>query len=591
MRAAAVAVIGFLIAGVSVTTAIATPVHTNVVKTTSTPLCVPRDAVAYQAAVYTTVHHDAVVETDYDRYSWTPGNHDNEGDAPDATASTPTSDPDHWQGDGKHDPKSDPIGSAFNKGNGDDASWFFWLGHEHVVKAAYDEQVLVTPEVKAVDAVYCQIAIYVYKKLNPLAPASWENSGPQTFIAMKNGTAYGDWYKSLGSLPASVCGDGWGYQQDASKSSTPVDFAGATMAYPYSSIVWPPIYAAKHGELSSLITVPACPPVLTEVTPTAPTVVPLCGPDNDTVTIPTTEGVDYTDSGWVDGERTITATAMDGYTLTGTTSWTFTDDAIACLVEVTPPAPTVVPICGPDNDTVSIPEVKGVSYSDTGWVDGMRTITATADEGYSLTGTTSWTFTDEATACPVTAVEATVVDPVVCGPNNDVITIPTTEGVTYSDTGWVNGQRTVMATANAGYVLVGQSSWTFYDEATTCPNDNTGGEVTAAPPTVVPVCFPNNDTVTIPEVQGVSYSDTGWVDGKRTITATPLEGYSLIGDTSWTFTDVPSTGCADPGPVFSGEDPALAFTGVSSNIGRLVAWSIALISGGMVLVARRRRAI
>jgi hypothetical protein len=86
------------------------------------------------------------------------------------------------------------------------------------------------------------------------------------------------------------------------------------------------------------------------------------------------------------------------------------------------------------------------------------------------------------------------------------------------------------------------------------------------------------------------YSDTGWVDGKRTITASPAEGYTLIGDTTWTFTDVPSAGCAPTGPVFSAEDPtALAFTGAPSNTGGLVALAIILITSGTALVARKVR--
>jgi hypothetical protein len=439
--------------------------------------------------------------------------------------------------------------------------------------------------VQAVDAVYCQIGLYVYKKLDPSKPAGWTNSGPQTFIASKNGTAPSDWYTSIGSLPANVCGAGWGYQQDATKSSTPVDFAGAVIAYPNYSIGWnPPIYADKHGELSSLIKVPDCPPVLVDITPTAPTVAPMCGPNNDTVTIPSTEGVTYSDTGWVNGQRTITATANKGYTLKGTASWTFTDEATTCPVNVTPTAPTVAPMCGPNNDTVTIPSTQGVTYSDTGWVNGQRTITATANKGYILTGTASWTFTDEATTCPVeaTPVTASVIDPPVCGPNNDVINVPSTEGVIYSDTGWVDGTRTITATAADGYVLQGQTSWTFHDANTLC-------SVTTVPPTVVPICFPNNDTVTIPEVAGVVYSDTGWVDGKRTITASAAAGYTLVGDTTWTFTDVPSAGCPQV-TAFSAADPtALAFTGAPSNTGGLVALAIVLITSGTALVARKVR--
>ena len=197
----------------------------------------------------------------------------------------------------------------------------------------------------------------------------------------------------------------------------------------------------------------------------------------------------------------------------------------------------------------------------------------------------------EANVCPfeVTAVAASVADPPICGPNNDTVTITPTEGVTYSDTGWVEGERTITASAMENYVLTGTTSWTFTDEATTCPIDETGGEVTTAAPTVVAKCFPNNDTVTIPEVEGVIYSDTGWVAGQRTITASADEGYTLIGDTSWTFTDVPSAGCPPVGPVFAADE--LAFTGASSNTGGFVALAILLITSGTALVARKRLAL
>jgi len=58
MKTVAAVAIGFLIAVVGGTTASATTT-----KTSTAPMCVPRDAVAYQPAVYRTVHHDAVPET------------------------------------------------------------------------------------------------------------------------------------------------------------------------------------------------------------------------------------------------------------------------------------------------------------------------------------------------------------------------------------------------------------------------------------------------------------------------------------------------------------------------------------------------
>ncbi len=68
----------------------------------------------------------------------------------------------------------------------------------------------------------------------------------------------------------------------------------------------------------------------THVTPADPTVAPVCGPNNDTVTLPTQTGVTYTSTGWVNGQLTVTATAKDGFVLDGTHSWTFTDANTSC---------------------------------------------------------------------------------------------------------------------------------------------------------------------------------------------------------------------------------------------------------------------
>ena len=71
---------------------------------------------------------------------------------------------------------------------------------------------------------------------------------------------------------------------------------------------------------------------LVEAATETPTVTAKCGPDNDIVTVPTTEGVTYTSTGWVDGKLTVTAEAKAGFKLTGETSWTFTDNNEACPI-------------------------------------------------------------------------------------------------------------------------------------------------------------------------------------------------------------------------------------------------------------------
>ena len=113
-------------------------------------------------------------------------------------------------------------------------------------------------------------------------------------------------------------------------------------------------------------------------------------------------------------------------------------------------------------------------------------------------------------------------------------------------------------------------------------------------PTVDPLCGPNNDAVTIPEVEGVIYADGGWVDGERTITAAADEGYDLVvgADAEWTFTDVPVAACPDEGPAFSyTPTEELAYTGASSSTGGLAALAILLMAAGAALVARKARAL
>ncbi len=410
MKAVAVVAVGFLLAGVSAGAASATPQGTS----GDTPQCVPRDAVEYQPAVdptYETIPNPNYVPAvaEIPEVSHTEWKYSEHGGSGKVYVDNNTYKYVDDNGVGYNDKDDIPEGTVFYERTEHTRTH---VTQERVPGSpAIGEPTIQnmtdpgSPEVPAVEAVYCQIGLYVYPKLNSGAPAGWTNSGPQTFIASKNGVAPTDWYTSIGQLPAEVCGTGWGYQQDATKSATPVDFSSAVVEYPNFTVGWPPIYDDKHGELSDLVEVPDCEPVDMEVTPAAVTVDPTCGPNNDVLTIPTTEGVTYTDTGWVNNERTITATAKEGYVLAegAQTSWTFTDDATPCPIDVNPVAASVVdpPVCGPNNDVLNIPTTEGVTYTDTGWVNNERTITATAQEGYTLVGTALWTFTDVPTAgCP-----------------------------------------------------------------------------------------------------------------------------------------------------------------------------------------------
>jgi hypothetical protein len=143
---------------------------------------------------------------------------------------------------------------------------------------------------------HAEVGIYVYPLLDSTKPAGWTNSGQQIFCDSKTGT---DWYTALPcTLPDEVCGPDWGYQQDKVKWTEPATFSWpATVTYDPTApnggdtIGWPPIYAAAHGELSDLTTVPSCDlPTKPLATPDPVTQNDVCGPQGS-YTIPASTGV------------------------------------------------------------------------------------------------------------------------------------------------------------------------------------------------------------------------------------------------------------------------------------------------------------
>ena len=119
--------------------------------------------------------------------------------------------------------------------------------------------------------------VYVYEKVDAGAPASWENSGEQRLIQIRDGLS---WTGSIDAslLPADVCGDGWGVQEDQTRGlsreqvPTIVDRRSGT-----GVLTWPPIVAARHGELAEYVAVPECEPVI-PVEPTEPPTPPVTTP-------------------------------------------------------------------------------------------------------------------------------------------------------------------------------------------------------------------------------------------------------------------------------------------------------------------------
>jgi hypothetical protein len=155
------------------------------------------------------------------------------------------------------------------------------------------------------------------------------------------------------------------------------------------------------------------------VTPAEPTHTDMCGTDEDTYFIPTTDHVSYQINGQTvaagehvgSGSVTINAVADPGYVLAGTITWTFTFTDVACDTDtpVTPTPPTHVDMCGTEDDTYTIPTTAGVDYQINGQTvaagtypgTGTVTITAVAQDGYVLNDVTSeWTFTFTDEDCP-----------------------------------------------------------------------------------------------------------------------------------------------------------------------------------------------
>ncbi len=192
------------------------------------------------------------------------------------------------------------------------------------------------------------------------------------------------------------------------------------------------------------------------VTASAPSVTPVCGPNNDTVTFAVTPNVTYSQTGWVGGSNTISATAAAGYVLTSTTSWTYTDTGIAGCTTVSPVAPTFDDVCGVNGDTYTITATTGVTYYVNGVVvttygtfpaSGTVTITAVANSGYIL-GTYpvgGWTHTYEGNCVAEVPATPAPVDP--CGLNNAYWALPK-DTDTYT---WSIVEGELVATTVANY--------------------------------------------------------------------------------------------------------------------------------------------
>lgn len=140
-RGAALAVAAVVVAPLgAVIVAESASAHTPTVGATCEVLTV--DLQNYQPSKSGQDAVDPVTKTVYQRYSWNPkrGHHNQE--TPDKTGSTPLNDASHWQANttdyagAGHG--TDPIGQVFQRGNGQNSSWFYWTSEEVTVTPGHD---------------------------------------------------------------------------------------------------------------------------------------------------------------------------------------------------------------------------------------------------------------------------------------------------------------------------------------------------------------------------------------------------------------------------------------------------------------------
>jgi len=148
--------------------------------------------------------------------------------------------------------------------------------------------------------------------------------------------------------------------------------------------------------------------------------------------------------------------------------------------EVTPAAVTFTDLCGTDNDVFTIPSTTGVDYQ-VGSVtqtagdhagSGTVTVDAVAQNGFTIANdaTTEWShdFSDEACTqelTPVTPAAVTFTDE--CGTENDIFTIPSTEGVDYQIGGVTQSAGNHPGSGTVTVDAVAQEGFTLAENATT----------------------------------------------------------------------------------------------------------------------------
>lgn len=141
----------------------------------------------------------------------------------------------------------------------------------------------------------------------------------------------------------------------------------------------------------------------------APSSAPECGADNDAVTVPDdTTDVDYQDTGWHGGVRTVTAVwTYDNSTLK---VWTFNDTNEACPPAPVPGAEVICVSTGPDyvawqlgnTGEVAITTPLALAPGEYGVIESLRSTEGTASVEVQFADGSSGTFTGSGDGCTFT---------------------------------------------------------------------------------------------------------------------------------------------------------------------------------------------
>lgn len=314
---------------------------------------------------------------------------------------------------------------------------------------------------------------------------------------------------------------------------------------------------------------------LTPVTPAAPTFADNPGSDADTVTIPSTTGVQYyldydpVSAGTYDvpwGYTEVQAYPLDGYAINGASNWqwTYETEGVARPTQLSPgtsragkaaAAAGVVaqePTADLEAGTYTIPASEGVDYYannqyvEAGTYPGSGTVTVDAYSSGTdpLNGANTWSFTFPLENLePVSAAAPVFTD---SDQGGGTVQIPSVTGVEYlvnnevteAGTHPAGGEVAVKARGLAGYVVEGVTGWskTFTTAALT--------PVSPTAPTFDDQPGPAGDSYTIPAKLGVRYVIDGDVVAPGTypvdhaspeveVSAVPTAGYTLTGTTTW----------------------------------------------------------